>query len=150
MIKPHEHLTHHGLTGIKGPLVFIRNTYAVGLNHRVEVLTGDGEKRLGRVVAINQDQVVVEVFQGTDGLALGKSGVRFLHEPILLDAGRGMLGRVFNGIGKPLDGGPEITPDKRMRIDGGSINTACRESPTEFIDTGFSGIDAFNSLGRGQ
>ena len=150
MIKPNEHLTHFGLTGIKGPLVFVRNTDAVGLNHRVEVVTGDGEKRLGRVVAIDQDQVVVEVFQGTDGLALGKSGVRFLNEPILLNVGRGMLGRVFNGIGQPLDDGPEITPDKRMRIDGGSINPACRESPTEFIETGFSAIDALNSLVRGQ
>lgn len=150
MININAHLTHHGLTGIRGPLVFVRNTGNVALNHRVEVVTGDGETRLGRVVAIDQDQVVVETFQGTDGLALGRSGVRFLDEPILLDVGKGMLGRVFNGVGQPLDGGPAITPDKRMRVDGSSINPARRESPTEFIETGFSAIDALNSLVRGQ
>lgn len=150
MINTDAHLTHRGLTGIRGPLVFVRRSGDVGLNHRVEVLTGDGETRLGRVVAIDQDQVVVETFQGTDGLALGKSGVRFLNEPILLNVGKGMLGRVFNGVGEPLDGGPGIIPEKRMRIDGGSINPARRESPTEFIETGFSAIDAMNSLVRGQ
>jgi len=150
MIKPNEQLTHYGLTGIRGPLVFVRKTGSVALNHRVEVITGDGEKRLGRVVAIDLDQVVVETFKGTDGLALGKSGVRFLHEPIMLDVGKGMLGRVFDGVGQPLDGGPKITPEKRMRVDGASINPARREPPTEFIETGFSAIDALNSLVRGQ
>lgn len=150
MINTDAHLTHRGLTGIRGPLVFVRRSGDVGLNHRVEVVTGDGETRLGRVVAIDQDQVVVETFQGTDGLALGKSGVRFLNEPIMLDVGKGMLGRVFNGIGEPMDDGPGIIPEKRMRIDGGCINPARRESPTEFIETGFSAIDAMNSLVRGQ
>ncbi len=150
MINTNAHLTHRGLTGIRGPLVFVRNTGNVGLHHRVEVMTGDGETRLGRVVAIDQNQIVVETFQGTDGLALGKSGVRFLDEPIMLDVGKGMLGRVFNGVGNPLDGGPAINPEKRMRIDGGSLNPARREPPTEFIETGFSAIDALNSLVRGQ
>ena len=150
MINVQAHLTHRGLTGIRGPLVFVRRTGDVGLNHRVEVISGDGDRRMGRIVAIDRDQVVVESFQGTDGLALGKSGVRFLDEPILLNVGKGMLGRVFNGVGQPLDGGPAIIAEKRMRIDGGSINPARRESPTEFIETGFSAIDAMNSLVRGQ
>ncbi|MEA3291699.1 MAG: V-type ATP synthase subunit B [Pseudomonadota bacterium] len=150
MLDPDRHLLHRGLTGIQGPLLFVRNAAHVGLQHRVEVLTPEGETRLGRVVAVAEDKAVVESFQGTDGLALGRGGVRFLPEPIRLDVGRGMLGRVFDGIGRPADGGPRIKAEQRLRVDGGSINPVRRESPTEFIETGISAIDAMNALVRGQ
>lgn len=151
MIQPQQHVLHQGLTSVQGPLVFLRNIRGVGLYERVEVLPADGvDARMGRVVSVAGDSAVVEVFQGTDGLAIGKSRLRLLSEPILLDVGSGMLGRVYNGVGQPIDGGPLIVAEQRMRIDGQAINPTRRAVPTEFIETGFSAIDAMNSLVRGQ
>ena len=104
MINPQQHILHRGLTSIQGPLVFVRNAEGVGLYDRVEVLVKDGgESRIGRIVSIAGEHVVVEVFQGTEGLSLGESRLRLLSEPILLDVGPGMLGRVYDGIGRPID-----------------------------------------------
>ncbi len=149
MIDPSRHLLHTGMRSVQGPLVFVENTKDIGLYDRVEVLSG-GERRLGRVVTVADDNVVVEVFHGTDGLAIEDSRVRFLSEPILLDVGPSMLGRVFNGVGDPIDGGPKIVADQRVRIDGASINPIRRAVPSEFIETGISAIDAMNAVVRGQ
>jgi len=151
MINPQQHILHRGLTSIQGPLVFVRNAEGVGLYDRVEVLVRDGgESRIGRIVSIASEHAVVEVFQGTEGLSLGESRLRLLSEPILLDVGPGMLGRVYDGVGRPIDGGPRIAARKRLRIDGEAINPIRREVPSEFIETGISAIDAMNSLVRGQ
>ena len=149
MIEPDRILLHSGLSRIQGPLVFVDNVDDVGLYDQVSVISGP-ETRLGRVVAISGTSVVVEVSQGTDGLALDTTRVRFLSRPVLLDAGPGMLGRVYNGIGGPIDGGPAIVPRQRRRVDGSAINPARRKVPSEFIETGISAIDAMNSLVRGQ
>jgi len=88
MINPRQHILHRGLTSIQGPLVFVRNAEGVGLYDRVEVLVRDGgESRIGRIVSIAGEHIVVEVFQGTEGLSLGESRLRLLSEPILLDVG---------------------------------------------------------------
>ncbi len=150
MIDPERHLLHTGLTSIQGPLIFLRNSRAVGLYDRVEVVTQAGEARMGRVVAISAHGVVVEVFQGTHDLSLGETRVRFLEEPILLDVGPSMLGRIYNGVGVPMDGGPRIVARRRLRIDGLAINPVRRDVPREFIETGISAIDAMNALVRGQ
>ncbi len=150
MINPQHYLFHTGLTSIQGPLIFVRNTQGVGLYERVEVLTARGDVRLGRVVFIADDKVIVEVFQGTEGLSLGEARVKFLSEPILLHVGPAMLGRVYNGVGVPTDGGPAIVAAQRLRIDGSAINPVRRDVPREFIETGVSAIDAMNSLVRGQ
>ncbi len=151
MIEAQQHLLHRGLASIRGPLVFVRNAGGVGLYDRVEVLVDDGgESRLGRIVSIADEHAVIEVFQGTEGLSLGESRLRLLSEPILLDVGPGMLGRVYDGIGRPIDGGPQIAAHDRLRIDGEAINPIRREVPSEFIETGISAIDAMNSLVRGQ
>ncbi len=151
MIEAQQHILHRGLASIQGPLVFVRNAGGVGLYDRVEVLVNDGgESRLGRIVSIAGEHAVIEVFQGTEGLSLGESRLRLLPEPILLDVGPGMLGRVYDGIGQPVDGGPKIAAHDRMRIDGEAINPIRREVPSEFIETGISAIDAMNSLVRGQ
>ena len=151
MIDPQQHILHRGLTSIQGPLVFVRNAPGVGLYDRVEVLVRDGgESRIGRIVSITGEHAVIEVFQGTEGLSLGESRLRLLSEPILLDVGPGMLGRVYDGIGRPVDGGPRIAARERLRIDGEAINPIRREVPSEFIETGISSIDAMNSLVRGQ
>lgn len=130
--------------------MFVRNTEGVGLYDQVEVLAADGDTRLGRVVSIAGEEVVVEVFQGTEGLSLGKTRLRFLSEPIMLNVGPSMLGRVYNGIGNPIDSGPNIFAKQRLRIDGDAINPIRRDVPSEFIETGISTIDAMNSLVRGQ
>lgn len=150
MIPVADYVTHKGLDAIQGPLAFVRNTHGVGLYDRVEILIDNDEPRLGRAVSIAGDYVTVEVFQGTDGLSLEKSRVRFLREPIRLDVGPGMLGRIFDGVGRPIDGGPPITSVDQLRVDGRAINPVCRAVPSEFIETGFSAIDALNSLVRGQ
>jgi len=93
---------------------------------------------------------VIEVFQGTDGLSLAGTRIRFLGEPILLDVGPSMLGRVYDGVGRPIDGGPGIWPQQRLPVDGSAINPLRRAVPSEFIETGISAIDAMNSLVRGQ
>jgi len=149
MIEPEKFLLHSGLSRIHGPLIFVEDVGNVGLYEQVSVISGT-ETRLGRVVSISGASVVVEVSQGTDGLALGTSRVRFLSRPVLLEVGPGMLGRVYNGIGQPVDGGPAIVPHRRLRVDGNAINPVRRAVPSEFIETGISAIDAMNSLVRGQ
>ncbi len=150
MIDPKRYLLSTGVASIQGPLVFVRNTTGVGLFERVQIMTQEDAPRLGRVVSIADDKVVVEVFQGTEGLSLGGSRIRFLSEPIVLDVGPSMLGRVYNGVGDPIDGGPRIIPQRRPHIDGLAINPVRRDVPREFIETGVSSIDALNSLVRGQ
>jgi V/A-type H+/Na+-transporting ATPase subunit B len=149
-LSPEIRLLHTGLQQVEGPLVFVKNVAGVGLFDKVEVLSDAGDTRLGRVVAIDRDNVVVEVFQGTDGLSLGGSRVRFMQEPVKLNVGPGMLGRIFDGVGRPIDDGPEIVAEKRVRVDGMAINPVRRDVPSEFVETGISAIDAMNSLVRGQ
>jgi len=146
----HESLLHLGAHALRGPLLFARNVTGVGLYERVQILAPDGRPRLGRVVIIDRDHVVVEVFQGVDGLSLDSSRLRFLGEPIRLGVGPGMLGRVFDGVGNSLDGGPPVSAVERPRIDGAAVNPVRRMVPSEFIETGISGIDVMNSLVRGQ
>jgi len=149
-IQPEVRILHSGVARIDGPLVFVRNVSGVGLYDQVEVVAPDGGVRIGRVVAIDQDNVVLEVFQGTDGLSLSGTRIRFLEEPVRHTVGPGMLGRVFDGVGRPLDGGPRIAAEDSVRVDGTAINPVRRDVPREFIETGFSTIDAMNSLVRGQ
>jgi V/A-type H+-transporting ATPase subunit B len=154
MLDPARHLYHRGVQGVEGPLVFVEDTQKVSLHERVEVQTPEGASRIGRVVALSSSKAgsraVVEVFQGTDGLSPGETRLRFLGEPILLEVGPGLAGRVFNGVGEPADGGPRITGGTRARVDGAAVNPVRRDVPSEFIETGISAIDAMNSLVRGQ
>jgi V/A-type H+/Na+-transporting ATPase subunit B len=144
-------LTVHGTaTAIEGPLLFLRRNVEVGLNEAVEVVDDNGGVRLGRVAAIDDASMVVEVLESTVGLGLKGVRVRFLGEPIHLSVGPGLLGRVLDGVGKPNDGGPPIMAKRRLRIDGRSMNPAERELPTDFIETGVTAIDLMNSLVRGQ
>ncbi|MCG6871948.1 MAG: V-type ATP synthase subunit B [Gammaproteobacteria bacterium] len=145
-----DRLLHTGIEAMRGPLLFARNTRGVGLYESVEVLDVNDQARLGRVVAIDADNAVIEVFQGLDGLSLDETRIRFLGEPVEMDVGPRMLGRVFGGSGQPIDGGPRIVARDRQRIDGLAINPARREVPSEFIETGISAIDVMNSLVRGQ
>ena len=137
-------------TAIEGPLLFLKRTVEVGLNEAVEILGQDERPRLGRVAAIDEGTMVIEVLESTSGLGLSDVRVRFYGETMHFALGPGLLGRIFNGVGQPVDDGPPIAGRKRMRIDGVSINPALRELPSDFIETGFAAIDLMNSLVRGQ
>ncbi|NWG72798.1 MAG: V-type ATP synthase subunit B, partial [Parvularculaceae bacterium] len=109
-------------TRLEGPLLFLRRTLDVGLNEAVEVRGGDGRPRLGRVAAIDETHLTIELLETSAGLALQQTAVRFLGEPIYFGLGPGILGRVFNGIGEAIDGGPPVPVKKTLRIEGLPIN----------------------------
>ncbi|OHC74446.1 MAG: V-type ATP synthase subunit B [Rhodospirillales bacterium RIFCSPLOWO2_12_FULL_58_28] len=135
---------------IDGPLIFLRRTLNVGLNEAVEVIGNDGMRRLGRVAVLDEKTIGIEVLESTAGLGLCDTCVRFMAEPLHFAVGPGLLGRVFDGVGRPLDGGPPVAAHRRMRIDGLAINPAFRSTPVDFIETGITAIDLMNSLVRGQ
>ena len=135
---------------LDGPLLFLRRTLEVGLNDAVEVRGRDGRARLGRVAALDEERVTIEVLENTTGLSLAEVVVRFSGEPLNFALGPGVLGRVFNGVGQVIDGGPPIAARKTYVIEGMPINPFARATPRDFIETGISAIDLMNSLVRGQ
>jgi len=143
-------LLEGAVTRIEGPLLFARREARVGLNAAVEVQGEDGVVRLGRVAALDETSMVIEVLQPTAGLGLEGTRLRLRPEPLLLGVGPNMLGRVFDSLGRPIDGGPPVPARARMRIEGLAINPAWRALPRDFIETGVSAIDLMNSLVRGQ
>jgi V/A-type H+-transporting ATPase subunit B len=137
------------ISKIAGPLVFVEKTEPVGYGELVNIVLFDGTIKRGQVLDTSDDLVVVQVFETTAGIGRD-SGVRFLGETIKMPVGKEMLGRILSGGGKPIDGGPEIMPEKRLDITGAAINPYARASPEEFIQTGISTIDGTNTLVRGQ
>src|SRR5690606_36034331 len=116
----------------------------------VEIESGQGEIRRGRVLEAEQGRALVQLFEGTSGLDVRSSKVRFLGRVLEIPVSPDILGRVFAGAGNPIDGGPRIIPDKRLDINGNPINPYARAYPSEFIQTGISSIDCMNPLVRGQ
>ena len=137
-------------TRLEGPLLFLKRTVNVGLHEAVEVEDGKGNVRLGRISAIDNDSLTIEVLESTAGLGLDDTRVRFKGEPLTFAVGPELLGRIFDGVGRVIDDGPPVPAEKALRIDGLSINPAARDRPTDFIETGISTIDIMNSLVRGQ
>jgi V/A-type H+/Na+-transporting ATPase subunit B len=135
---------------VEGPLLFLRRSVDVGLNEAVEIEGADGTLRLGRIAALDESTVTVEVLEDTAGLGLAGTRVRFLGEPLRFPVGPGLLGRIFNGVGQPLDGGPPLAARDALRVDGLPIKPSARAAPSEFLETGFTAIDLMNSLVRGQ
>jgi V/A-type H+-transporting ATPase subunit B len=137
------------ITEISGPLVFAEVDEPVGYDEIVEIETPDGSVRRGQVLESTADYVAIQVFEGTDGINRDSS-VRFLGETLQMKLTEELLGRVLDGSGQPIDGGPPIEPDERREIVGAAINPTAREYPEEFIQTGVSAIDGMNTLVRGQ
>jgi V/A-type H+-transporting ATPase subunit B len=137
------------ITQIAGPLVFVEKTEPVGYGELVNIVLFDGTTKRGQVLDTSDEMVVVQVFETTAGIGRD-SGVRFTGETIKMPVGKEMLGRILSGGGKPIDGGPEIVPEKRLDITGAAINPYARASPSDFIQTGISTIDGTNTLVRGQ
>ena len=141
---------YKGITSVDGPIIVLKRTENVFYNETVCVRDRYGEKRIGKVVDISEEAVVVQIFGSTTGLDLQAATFEFLDEPLELRVGEGLLGRVFNGLGKPIDGYPEIISSKKMNVNGYPINPFARVYPRDFIQTGISSIDGMNSLVRGQ
>lgn len=135
---------------IVGPLMLVEGVEGVKFDELVEVVQKDGSIRRGRVLEINADKALVQLFEGSQGLQMSTSKARFLGRSLELGVSEDMLGRVFDGMGNPRDGGAEIIPEKRLDINGQPINPAARDYPDEFIQTGISAIDGLNTLVRGQ
>jgi len=143
-------LQYVGTAKIDGPLVIVERVRDVGFDEIVEILDAEGKARLGRVLDVSDQQAVVQVLEGTTGLSNQTTRVRFLGESFCLPVSRQMLGRVFDGLGRPLDGGPPPLSADRRDINGLPINPHARQYPREFIQTGLSAIDGMNALVRGQ
>ena len=135
---------------VAGPLMLIKGVNDVGYNELGEIELKDGEKRRCRVLEVNGTDVLVQLFESSTGINLTKSKVRFLGRQMELPVSSDMLGRVFDGLGKPIDNGPEIIPEMRLDVNGKPMNPAARRYPQEFIQTGISAIDGLNTLVRGQ
>ncbi len=135
---------------VEGPLVFVDKVDNVGYNEIVEVTLPNGEKRKGQVLETSKGMAVIQIFGSTTGLDADKTKVKFLGETMKLSVSKGMLGRVFNGLGEPRDKGAPIVPEKRVDIIGAAINPVARNKPEDFIQTGISTIDGLNTLVRGQ
>jgi V/A-type H+-transporting ATPase subunit B len=138
------------ITEVVGPLILVEGVVGVKFDELVEIEQAGGEIRRGRVLEIDGDRALVQLFEGSQGLKISESKARFLGHGIELGVSRDMLGRVFDGMGRPADGGPKIIAEKRMSIDNEPINPAARDYPSEFIQTGISAIDGLNTLVRGQ
>jgi V/A-type H+-transporting ATPase subunit B len=135
---------------IISPLMVIKHVEGVTYDELAELEMPNGEIRRCRVLEVNGDKAVVQLFESAAGINLAASKVRFLGHPLELAVSDDMLGRVFNGMGKPIDGGPEILAEAHMDINGLPMNPAARDFPNEFIQTGISTIDGLNTLVRGQ
>ncbi|MCI8944589.1 MAG: V-type ATP synthase subunit B [Clostridia bacterium] len=135
---------------IVGPLMLVDGVEGVAYNELVEIKGKDGSIRRGKVLEVNRDKALVQLFEGAQGIQMSTSKARFLGRSLELAVSEDMLGRVFDGMGNPKDGGAPIIPEMKLDINGQPINPAARDYPDEFIQTGISAIDGLNTLVRGQ
>ena len=135
---------------VAGPLMLIKGVSGVTYNELGEIELANGETRRCRVLEINGSNALVQLFEASTGINLAESKVRFLGRQMELPVSPDMLGRVFDGLGRPIDDGPEIIPQMRLDVNGKPMNPAARRYPQEFIQTGISAIDGLNTLVRGQ
>ncbi|MCR5073058.1 MAG: V-type ATP synthase subunit B [Clostridiales bacterium] len=135
---------------VVGPLMLVENVEGVKYNELVEIVQADGGIRSGRVLEVNGDKALVQLFESSQGLRLTDSKARFLGKSIELAVSPDMLGRIFDGMGRPIDGGPALIAEKHLDINGEPMNPTARDYPSEFIQTGISAIDGLNTLVRGQ
>ena len=141
---------YHTVSEIAGPLMLVEKVEDVKFEELVEIELPGGEIRHGKVLEVSDDKALVQLFEGARGVSVSGTKVRFLGKGIELPVSEDILGRVFDGQGRPIDDGPEILPEKRLDINGEPLNPYARDYPSEFIQTGISCIDGLNTLVRGQ
>ncbi|MDI3535065.1 MAG: V/A-type H+/Na+-transporting ATPase subunit [Thermosediminibacterales bacterium] len=135
---------------VAGPLMLVEQVKGAKYDELVEIELGSGEIRRGKVLEVDGDRALIQLFEGSTGINIHDTKVRFLGKSIELPVSMDILGRVFDGFGRPRDNGPKIIPEKRLDINGNPINPTARDYPSEFIQTGVSAIDGLNTLVRGQ
>lgn len=141
---------YRGLNGINGPMIVVEGVSGIGYEEICDIYTNDGSHKMGRVVEISGDKAIVQVFEGTGGLSPVNTRVKFAGKPMELGLSKEILGRVFNGMGAPIDGLGNICAEKYVDVNGLPINPVSRQYPRNYIHTGISGIDALTTLIRGQ
>ena len=135
---------------VVGPLMMVEGVEGIKYDELAEIEQSSGDIRHGRVLEVDGDRALLQLFEGSQGLRISDAKARFLGRSIVLDVAPDMLGRVFDGMGRPIDGGVPLIPEKRLDINGNPMNPAARDYPSEFIQTGISAIDGLNTLVRGQ
>ena len=138
------------VTEVVGPLMLVEGVEGVSFDELVDIEMHTGERRRGRVIEIEEGRAMVQLFEGSTGINLESTSVRFLGRPLELGVSEDMVGRAFNGLGEPIDDGPAIIPEEKRDVNGTAINPVSRDYPSEFIQTGISTIDGLNTLVRGQ
>ena len=137
-----------GLSEINGPLVVLEGVKNASYEEIVEFHMDDGTRKIGRIIEIYEDKAVIQVFEGTDGMSLSNTHTRLTGRPMEIGLSPEILGRTFNGIGQPIDGLGDITPDVKLNINGLPLNPVAREYPRNYINTGISAIDGLTTLIR--
>jgi V/A-type H+-transporting ATPase subunit B len=146
-IKNREYLT---IAKVSGPLMIVESVSGVAYGEVVEIVTPDGEAKRGQVLDAYEDRAIVQVYEGTSGIDTSRTRVRFTGDTVKFGVGAELIGRIFNGKGAPIDGGPAPIFEEEWDVHGAPINPSAREYPSEFIQTGISAIDGLNTLVRGQ
>lgn len=141
---------YKGVSSVDGPIIVVKSTKDIFYNEIVYVRDRSGAKKTGRVIDLNDETAIVQIFGSTTGIDLNEASVEFLEKPMELAVGDGLLGRIFNGLGEPIDGLPPIVSDRTIDVNGMPINPFARIYPRDFIQTGISSIDGMNTLIRGQ
>ena len=139
-----------GLSEINGPLVVLEGVKNASYEEIVEFHMDDGTRKIGRIIEIYEDKAVIQVFEGTDSMSLSNTHTRLTGHPMEIGLSPEILGRTFNGIGQPIDGLGDITPEVNLNINGLPLNPVAREYPRNYINTGISAIDGLTTLIRGQ
>jgi V/A-type H+-transporting ATPase subunit B len=138
------------IKSVAGPLILVEGARGAKYEELVEIILSNSEHKLGRVLEIEEDTALIQLFEESRGINIGSTRVRFLNKQVTLPVARTILGRIFDGLGRPIDNGPEIVAEKHLDINGAPINPYSRAYPREFIQTGISAIDGLNTLVRGQ
>ena len=139
-----------GLEGINGPIVFLKTPKDIVFNEQVELILPNNEIRLGNVISMDENITTIQVYEGTNGISLDATKTVLKGKPISIKLSEKMLGRIFDGVGRPIDGLGEVISDIERDINGSSINPVSREYPRNYIETGISTIDGLMTLIRGQ
>ena len=139
-----------GVGRIEGPIMIVEGAANVSYDEVVEIRDSSGQLRRGRVLEVGERTAVVQVFAGSTGLSIDGTRVRFLGTTLHMPVAEEMLGRIFDGLGNPIDGGPEPLTDRYADVNGQPINPTARVYPRDYIQTGISSIDGLNTLLRGQ
>jgi len=150
MTKSNKNVNFFTVNEIEGSLLMCESVVGIGFGELVKIMTRDGKEKTGQVIDVSDKITVIQIFEDTSGLDIKSIGIRFTGDTIKLPVSMDMFGRIFSGVGKPIDNGPEIIPEDYLDVHAVTINPYSRAHPTKVIQTGISVIDGLNTLLLGQ